>query len=165
MSMIGTFAATDAATLAQLKADHGAVYQFLYPDDGDGEPANAVDVDKAWHGIHYLLTGCAEGGPAPLSWAVMGGEEVGEDLGFGPARILQPAEVGMVSAALSATDEATLKARFLPDRMTAAQIYPDTIWLREDDQAFDYLMVHYRVLVAFYRNAAKRGDGVVLWLG
>src|SRR5579872_4450187 len=30
----------------------------------------AIDIDKAWHGIHYLLTGTAWAGSAPLSFIV-----------------------------------------------------------------------------------------------
>ena len=46
-----------------------------------------VDLDKAWHGVHWLLTGSAEESSGPASDAILGGEPVGEDLGYGPAQI------------------------------------------------------------------------------
>lgn len=42
-------------------------------------------MDKAWHGIHYLLTGTAWEGDPPLNFLVTGGREVGtEEIGIGP---------------------------------------------------------------------------------
>src|SRR5687767_14577361 len=47
-----------------------------------------TDLDKAWHGIHYLLTGTAAEGGKPLDFLVSGGREVGNvDIGYGPARV------------------------------------------------------------------------------
>jgi hypothetical protein len=37
-----------------------------------------LSLEKSWHGIHYLLTGLAEGGRPPLSWAVLGDKEIPE---------------------------------------------------------------------------------------
>lgn len=163
MGMAGCYAAVDAATLALLKADPDSIPEFLFPDDGEGEPANYCDLDKAWHGIHYLLTGQADGGPEPLSLAVHGGEEVGEDVGYGPARFLTPAQVRTVSAALDRITEANLRARFDPRAMDAAEIYP-AIWGRDGQEALDYLVENYLPWVAFYRAAAQRGDGMITWL-
>jgi len=75
--------------LDRLRKEPDAIEEFLYPDDGDGEPPNYVDVDKAWHGIHYLLTGQAEGGPRPLSLAVLGGGDFGTEDGYGPAHVVR----------------------------------------------------------------------------
>src|SRR6187401_1556372 len=36
----------------------------LILEEGEGQ---STDLDKAWHGIHYLLTGTAWEGPAPLN--------------------------------------------------------------------------------------------------
>src|SRR5688500_4635495 len=41
------------------------------------------DADKAWHGLHYLLTKTAWGGEPPLDFIALGGTPVGdEDLGY-----------------------------------------------------------------------------------
>src|SRR6266567_6860392 len=48
-----------------------------------------LSLDKAWHGVHYLLCGEVEPGAALLSQAVLGGVELGEGEGFsgyGPPR-------------------------------------------------------------------------------
>lgn len=43
---------------------------------GEGE---GVDLDKAWHGLHYLLTGTAWEGEPPLNVLAAGGREVGTE--------------------------------------------------------------------------------------
>jgi Domain of unknown function (DUF1877) len=50
----------------------------------------AVDLDKAWHGIHYLLTGTTLSNRTLASKVIMGGEDIGPDFGYGPAQLLQP---------------------------------------------------------------------------
>jgi hypothetical protein len=86
MGMVACFAAADAATIAGLQANPDRIEAFLYPDDGDAEPDNYLDVDKAWHCIHFMLTGNAEGGEEPLASAILGGREAGEDVGAEPRR-------------------------------------------------------------------------------
>src|SRR5688500_16813482 len=68
---------------------------------GEGE-GDVGDLDKAWHGIHYLLTGTAWEGDPPLNFLVTGGREAGdEEDGYGPARTVTPAETGETASALA----------------------------------------------------------------
>jgi len=164
MGMVACFAATDAATLRGLQADPGLIQDFLYPDDGEGEPPHYVDLDKGWHCIHFMLVGEAEGGEPPLSWAILGGDEVGDEVGYGPARFLQPDRVRAVATALSSMDDETFKRRFEPHAMQAADVYLSEMCVRDGDEALEYLLENYRSLVAFYRGAADRGDGAILWV-
>jgi hypothetical protein len=164
MGMVGCFAGVSPETLLKLKSNPENIEAYLYPNDGEDEPPNYIDLDKAWHGIHFMLTGSADGGDEPLSLAVLGGEEVGEDMGYGPARLLTPDQVQAVSAALSALDEESFRCRFAPQKMEAAGIYPDVIWVRDGQEALDYVMEYYRQLVTFYADTAARGDGAILWL-
>lgn len=162
MGMVGCFAAVAPETLQRLRDDPSLIDEYLHPDDGDSDPPNCIDVDKAWHGIHYILTGREDVGTEPLSWAVLGGEEVGDEIGYGPARFLQPEQVNGIAAWLP--DDTVFKTRFDPQAMEKAGIYPEAIWVRDGDDALDYLLENYRELVAFYKSAAERGDGAILWL-
>ncbi|MBH9579322.1 YfbM family protein [Inhella proteolytica] len=164
MGMVGCFAALPAAQLAQLQSGERSIEDFLYPDDGDGEPEHSIDVDKAWHGLHYLLTGTAWGGDAPLCLAVLGGEEFGPDVGYGPARALTATQVASVAAALAGLPADKLASRYQPADMAKLEIYPDVIWVRDGAEALDYLLENYQQLVEFYRDAAARGDAVIQWL-
>jgi len=160
MGMVGCFAAVDDTTLERLRAEPDALDAFLNPDD-DAPSTHAIDVDKAWHGIHYLLN-AHDHDNEPLRWAIFGGEEFGADQGYGPPRLLHPEQVQRIAGSL--IDEAVLRARFAPQAMEAAQIYPQVIWVRDGSEALDYVVANYRELVTFYRAAAERGDGVLLWL-
>lgn len=162
MGVAACFAAISPALVQRFMDDPDAIQDYLFPEDGETDPAHSMDVDKAWHGIHYMLTGQAEGGEAPLAWAIMGGKEVGDDIGLGPARLLTHVQVSMIAEALP--DEDAFKAAFDPQAMQAAGIYPDTIWMRDGTSARDYVLEYYRDLVAFYRAAAQRVDGAVLWM-
>src|SRR5262245_43187400 len=72
----------------------------------DGEPVESgggpvLDIHKSWHGLHWLLCQSAWDGPEPLKHAVLGGQEIGEDLGYGPARLVDGAKVRAVAEALA----------------------------------------------------------------
>ena len=41
----------------------------------------SVHLEKAWHGLHFLLTGSAGESCVPLGFLLEGGQEVGEDDG------------------------------------------------------------------------------------
>lgn len=161
MVLIGRRLSADE--LAAVRADPTAVDALLYGDLDDDEaemPEPELDLDKSWHGIHYLLTGTAwrigEGADA----AILGGAEIGQDGGYGPARLLDQSTVRAVATALDALDVEVLRARFDPAAMAAAEIYP-AIWTNGVDE-LDYLMSHYTQLRRFYHAAAANGQAVLL---
>ena len=160
MGMIGHFVAVSPGQLQQLIADPDSIQAFLYPDNGEALP-NSLDVDKAWHGIHFLLTGDPDEGDPPLALAVLGGTEIGDDVGYGPARYLTPEQVREVAAALRTKRRSQLEANFNPAAMKAADIYPA---LGEHPEDLEYVLTNYDELVTFYHRAADRGDGVVKYL-
>jgi hypothetical protein len=133
-------------------------------DDEDAEmPEPELDIGKSWHGIHYLITGTAwEIRDGAAGAAIFGGEEIGEDGGYGPARLLRQEAVQQIGDALDALDVEELRARFDPQAMAAADIYPN-VW--DDPDEFDgYLAPHFAALRRFYRAAAANGQAVLLAL-
>lgn len=162
MGLMACFAAIPPAELARLRFDDVATLLFFHPETG--APAHQLDLGEYWHGLHYLLTGTADGGEAPLRDALLGGEEFGPRVGFGPARFLLPRRVARMAAALQALTPATLSMRFDPVDMAAKEIYPDDLWEREGAAALEQLLKRFAALQAFYRAAAERGDAVLLWL-
>lgn len=163
MSMIGNFVAVSPKRLAELIADPDSIGSFLYPDDGDSEPENFLDVDKAWHAIHYTLNGKAWEGEPPLGWTVVGGTEIGEDVGYGPARYLTTDQVKAVAEALSTIDAEEFSTRFDPKALGAAEIYPE-IWGRDDSEGLEFVLNYYNELRTFYLAAAERGDAALLYI-
>jgi hypothetical protein len=55
-----------------------------------GPTEDGLNLEKSWHVLHYLLTGKAEKAPPPVGNAVLGGQDIGGDRGYGPARFLTP---------------------------------------------------------------------------
>ena len=129
--------------------------------DGEGE---AVDLDKAWHGLHYLLTGTAWEGDPPLNFLVAGGREVGEEeIGYGPARTFTPEETRTIADALSKISDQGLRDRFNPKEMMRLEIYPE-IWDRDpaEDDTLGYLMEHVRSLRVTLDRLATDGYGMMV---
>ena len=126
---------------------------------GAGGPAvEGISLDKAWHGLHYLLCGALEPAPGPLGQAVFGGTEIGEDQGYGPARYFSPAQVAEIAAALQSPGlERELHGRFDAAAMTQMGIYPG-VWEADD---YDWLIDAFRTLRDFYAAASKAGQSVV----
>jgi hypothetical protein len=193
--MIGNFRSVPDADIAALFERPGRVVKLLYGDEPEtggsnggvfslfrrGAPAEPdtwepsgegddLDIDKAWHGIHYLLTGTDWAGDPPLDFIVQGGREIGNiDVGYGPARALESSEVPSLSAALDALPPEALAERFDAEEMTRLKIYPDEIWARaedpeDDDDPLGYLIANYTELREFVRWSAARGHGLIVYI-
>lgn len=162
MSMIGCLRFTTGSEIERILDQPEAIHDFLAD-----QPSGTLlvgDVDKAWHGIHFLLTGTAWEGEGPASFLVQGGREVGdEDVGYGPARAFGPAETKAVSAALEALPAEALRGRFDAKRMTELDIYPTVIWERDGQESLDYLIQHYEGLRQMLRSAAADGMGMIVY--
>ena len=62
--------------------------------------ADSVLLEKAWHGLHYLLTGETWEGHGPLAFLLAGGEQLGDD-DESPLRWFAPDEAKQIHQALS----------------------------------------------------------------
>ena len=189
--MILALTATNDETIGRILADPPLVWRLLAPDDPSAyklerksrsswvskifgsasnhaepeiESEGEIDLDKSWHGIHYLLTGTAEAGDFPLGFLVCGGTQIGDvGVGYCPARAFRAREVKEVQRALSVIDDQTLRGRFDPAKMSELEIYPD-IWEREGDEALEYCEENFRELIAFIDRASDMNLGVVISL-
>jgi hypothetical protein len=158
MGMIGHCKAVTPAELASVVADPSKLEALIY-----SEATPRLYLDKAWWGIHFLLTGDYGPGTESISWAILGGVELkGPDLGYGPPRFLKPDEVIAVAAALSGVSAEALAGRFDAAALAEANVYPN-IW-DEGAEAADYLIDYYKKLVPFYADAAKAGHAMLLWV-
>ena len=126
----------------------------------------AIDLDKAWHGIHFLLTGTADGGDFPRNFLLLGGREVGDvDVGYGPARVMTAGETRAAHEMLEALPDDALRARFEPAEMMRREIYPE-IWDRdpEEDDTLGYVMENVAALRRLLAAAAADRLGLVLYM-
>jgi hypothetical protein len=165
MGMTASFVAVSPAELEAFQRDATGLPDFFFSAfrRGDAEETSrAVDIDKSWAAIHFMLTGTLWGGEPPQSLPIFGGTPLGEDMGYGPLRYLTPAEVVAANGVLAALPSAELKKRFIPAQLEAAEVYPTGIWLDEGDEGFEYIEHFYEQLRAFYAFAAKSGEAVLL---
>jgi Domain of unknown function (DUF1877) len=153
-----------AAALAKLMADRvrGLAMPRQPPASGGSAQASGkgadISIEKAWHGVHYLLCGQAQPGSDLASQTVMGGTEIGEDLGYGPARYFAPDKVADIARELTRPNlEAEMIARWDPDQMMTLGIYP--VQFEPDDD--EWLMDAFRKLRKFYVDASAANLAVV----
>lgn len=170
MGMTVVARALDSEQLARLLEDPSVANDLILDEDEDedededGDAGDGgddwLDLDKSWHGVHFLLTGTAWGTDDPLGGAVLGGREVGEDDGYGPPRLLEPDGVRTVADALEGATDAELRGRFDAEQMQRLDIYPQ-IW-DESDILDEYLMPNVAALREFYARAAARHAAVLI---
>lgn len=118
-------------------------------------------LQKAWHGIHFLLTGVSEGGEPPLAFVVLGDKEIPDTshmMGYGPARYLTSKQVKLVSNALHRIKKSKFLSGFEPERFRTANIYA----LHERGDELE-LLAFFEKLKAFYALAAKRNNGMLAY--
>ena len=148
-----------AQLLAQAAAIRGAT-TGAQKDSPEGV-RHRLDLDKAWHGVHFLLCQRADDAPPPLGSAVLGGTEIGPDQGYGPVRYLTPGAVAEVAAAVAKVDDAALRRSWRPQVLADQQIYPGG-W--EEAESLDWLIDSLAQLRSFYVQAAGRGSAVLTYL-
>ena len=178
-SRVSEFLYGESAVSVSGRAKRGGFFQRLFggrevvsitaaadPQQASADPADELDVDKAWHGLHFLFTGDAWSGDPPLDFIVSGGAEVGdEDVGYGPARAFTSGEVREIAAALDKITRAELTRRFDAARMTELGIYPE-IWDRDqaDDDTLEYLLENFDLLKGFVARGSESGRGMLVYI-
>jgi hypothetical protein len=127
-----------------------------------------IDLDKAWHGLHYLFTGSAWEGDEPGCFLVRGGEDVAdEEYGYGLVRAFRAGQTRDIASFLASLSRDELARRFDPEDMTKLEIYPDVIWTRtpaDDDDPLEYLISAFDDLQTFVSKTANEGDGLLVYL-
>ena len=191
--MIGNLARITEATRDSLHRDPASITALLYPVVASAAPKkktgfwgrmfgcremsetaprsglppnDAMDLDKAWHGLHFLFTGSDWEGDFPAGFLVTGGKSVGKvDVGYGPARSFSSEEVRKIAAFLQEMDEGTLRSRLDPKVMEELDIYP-SIWSSGTnlEEEWEYLSDGLRRLKAFVVEASQRDMALLVYI-
>lgn len=163
MSMIGNLRAVDDGVIQALLVSPAGIHDLLYPESGE-ESADHVDLDKAWHAIHFVLTGSAWEGDFPLGFLVSAGTPVGEeDVGYGPARAFRSNEVQAINTALMQVRDDDFRQRFSVSAQKAADIYPSG-GHRSDDEERPYFLEYFQTLKAFVTRIAHEKKGLLVYI-
>ncbi len=186
MSMNASFRTLSDADLTRLRSSPDIVEDYVLgieddpeddegdgsDDDGCGKPPRVppgfgafmdLHVGKVWHAIHFLLTGSAWGGDAPLNFVAVGGSEVGDDLGYGPPRAFTSDQVSAIAKALEPLPREVLLSRFDAEAFRGAEIYPH-IWDRTDEDHPGWIGPYYERVREFIIDAAKHHRAMLVWL-
>jgi Domain of unknown function (DUF1877) len=158
MSMTFTVIAVTPDEVEQLAAEPESLDTVLR---GNAGSSRLTSLEKSWHGLHFLLTGTSTGGTGPAAFLLLGGEPFGEDLGYGPARLVRPSDVDDIDATLSALTDDQLWSRFHPARMTDEGVYP-VVWDENEADLREEYLHYFANLKDVVRQAKTMQGGLVL---
>lgn len=128
------------------------------------DDACLYDIDKAWDGIIYLLTGKTSSDTAsPLVRIIFSRQLVdkNQNLGSGPAHYLMPEEVVGLHNQISPIHPDDLRPKFHPALMKEEGVYPNA-WDHED--ALDYLIEYFETIQEVFALAAKRNEAIITFI-
>jgi hypothetical protein len=160
MGMVCGLIAVDEGQINELLTDPENVFDYL-DELKENEELGGVYLDKAWHGIHFLLTGRAWDGAEPLCYMIKGGEEIGAEDDC--VRLLRPNQIADWADTLSMISADELRKRYDPVAMTKADIYP-SIWDRvvEGHGNLEYLLDNYESLRSFLAQTKRENKGAII---
>jgi hypothetical protein len=123
---------------------------------------STVQLEKSWHGLHYLLTGSPDPGEGPLAFLLSGGEAIGDD--ESGLRLFTPEQVRDLDTALSAVSAEQLWQRFDPDRMTDEGVYP-VIWDEPEEELREEYLEYFHAMKDLIHRANRAGNALLLSIG
>ena len=136
----------------------------------DGLPSSEVvddspflDLDKVWHGLHWIFTGSAYEGPEPLCYLVHKGLVIGQRRDS-QVRAFSSKQLAAFEAALHPFDEAEVRRRFNGPAMVAADINLSAMWGRDPEEGIEALNFYLPKLKLFLSEAKARNEGMLIWV-
>jgi uncharacterized protein DUF1877 len=126
---------------------------------------DVLDLEKSWHGLHFLFTGSAQDTPLPNGFLISGGSDLESDDDDSAPRLLNADQVRAIHTFLQSLSRDELTRRFDAQRMTELEIYPDAIWMRDkngDHSARDHLLDAFDELQTFIAVTHERGQAIVV---
>jgi hypothetical protein len=126
--------------------------------------SESVSLEKAWHGLHYLLTGETWEGEGPLAFLLAGGEPLGDEEDESPARWFSPEEAARIHEALDAVSDAQLWSRFNAEEMEQLAVYPG-IWDEPAEDLQEEYLGYFHELKQLAASATQQGLGLIVTLG
>ena len=134
--------------LEELLESDEAVDSLICGED-DAIEAKSLNIGKAWHILHFCMTGETEGEVLPLSYAIMTGIPIADNYIDGAVYLL-PDDVSNVADALSKLTENEIIRRFKDEAIGNPDVYGNQ-W-NEDD--YDEFIGFFNGLKHFYQEAS-----------
>ncbi|OCQ23088.1 hypothetical protein A7985_03810 [Pseudoalteromonas luteoviolacea] len=151
MSMIASLKSISESQLSEMIEAPSKLVSYLYDD----ESGKVCVMDKAWHGIHFLLNGSAWSSVSIEGSIFLGGVPVSdEDVGYGPARYFTAEQTKEISAGLQKISENDLLVKYL-SLVEEPEIYPG---FEDNEVDRNYITQNFAHLKTFVEGLAKSGD-------
>lgn len=152
--------------LSNLAERNSAIADFLKKKpriaERPKEDRYLLNIEKAWDGIHFVLTASKEPFDSLISRAIFGDRVIPDELGimgYGPARVLTAAQVSESANELRRL-QPELSTRFDIKSLVAAKVYA----VHDDSEELSYLTYHYDRLLRFYEEAASEQHAMAVYM-
>lgn len=177
MSMIFTLVGVTPQQERALRADETLASDLAIVVEGDEDESGRVSalgtieqplvLEKSWHILHYACTGEAEP-TGSASSMLLEGDEVGEDIGYGPPRLLDPQSTNAFADFLAQQTVEGLQARANYAAMKAVSIYGLPMGggddARHEDAVRREIAASFPLLRDYVLATAAKKNGLLLWL-
>lgn len=161
MSMIGVVYVVPEDEASRIQEDADVFDELTQVDDPKLE---SVSLEKAWHGLHFLMTGTAWEGKGPLGFLVTGGELLEDlDAGYGPPRLFSAKQVVEIVDAMKQLDHDQLWSRFDAQAMENEGIYPG-VWDEPKEELREEYTMHFDSLENLLQSAMASKHGILVTL-
>ena len=154
---MGMYGEVTAATQDEFEQVSGGLFGRFFGSRTATE--DSVSLEKAWHGLHYLLTGEAWGGQGPLAFLLSG-----DDADEGGPRWFSTGETKKIHDALKAVSDDQLWSRFDADVMEDQDIYP-LIWDEPEEELKEEYVMYFNDLKQVVAAAAASDRGLMISIG
>jgi len=128
---------------------------------------SGCDIHKAWHAIHWVLTGTADGGEEPNCYLLQGGVVLGPPMrDEDNPRLLTPDQVRAFDTVLQPINRVSeLRDRFDHEAMVEAGVYSMNEGEDETEEDLEFTAEFFRILRKFIHQSAQAGQGVIIQIG
>ena len=115
-----------------------------------------LDLDASWHGVHYLLTGCAIEYEFPSGFLLSGGEQI---VGYPFGRLFTPLETLSISKAINGVGVDFAMKRYNAERMCEEEVYPFN-W--HDGENVEWMRTEISRLCNFLNGSVLQKTGLII---
>jgi hypothetical protein len=145
--------------VAMLKADPSQFSEFFFDETAE-KSGDRIDFDKAWHALDFTLTNGSNSDSLEL--LMSNGEEIGEDIGCGPGRLVDNAHIVKFHHELSKVSDEDLRSRYDPAAMLEAEVYLSGSLIEEGEEGWEYVAQGIPSLRKFAEKCATDGSSVII---
>lgn len=117
----------------------------------EADSPSQIDIEKRWRYLSEVLDTQDTPNATKLGYIVVGGTEIGEDLGYGPLRYFTPEDVTRITEFLRALDRDSLR-----QRLEASSCGNDEL---------EYVSGALDAVRDYYASAAAKSYGMLLFFG